>query len=775
MIDWILYLFSLHATIYNMHTEAPETEKSKTSHVALEIDIAAGERVEIVVESQPGTGELQILRSDQPADLQEIKPALTAANDKKDFWKHPTKTIKEKWKGWWEKAKQPVTLHPQILFAVGVILYLVIHFWGLTNFPIYFSCDEAVNPVLASNLVRDNFKSTDGELLPTFFRNGGQYCISTSVYTQLPVVLLFGKSVFDTRAAFALLSTLTVFWMGFALRDIFKNRLWWLAPYMIAILPAWFLLSRAAFEYSLQVTFFSGFIYYYLRYRKINPKAIFPAVICGALSFYSYTPGQIVMVSAGILLLLIDLPYHWQHKKTNWKAAILLLVVTLPLLRFISAHPDQYIDRLLMYKSFLISDITPWQKILQYGKSYVACLNPLYWFLPNQVDNPRYVMQGYAHLTWWLLPFVLVGLGVAIRYIRKVEMRVLIVALLAAPTGAAMVGLTVHRALVILIPVVFFAFIPLQGVYSWLCKRRYIREGMVSFFLVVAFTAGAITMTVDSIRNGSTWYNDYGMSGLQYGAQQVYRAAENYQAKHPDKTIFISPNWTFQSEVVREFFTQNPQVKMGGVDSVLEQFDPGLNKKVFVLLPDELKKVRDSGLFSQVIEDMEIPYPNGSQGFTFVRLIYRNDIEDVYNEKWIELTKPVESNLEWNGIPVIVKHSALDMGPVENILDGNRSTLIKSKGINPLVLEFEFSKPIQASSLIFSVGSEQVKFTIGIQREIDDTVIEYVQEAGEVEGYKDVTVDLGRKMEFQVLKVEMLDSLATETMPVHLWEMQIIP
>jgi len=758
-----------------MQEDIPKTGELEKNHVKLEIDIATGERVEIVVESLPGTGELRVLRSDQLSDKKEEKPSLKAVHGKEDFWKHPIETIKKKWKFWWEKAKQPVTLRPQILFAVGVILYLVIHFWGLTEFPIYFSCDEAVNPVLASNLVRDNFKSTDGELLPTFFRNGGQYCISTSVYTQLPVVLLFGKSVFATRATFALLSTLTVFWVGFTLRDIFRNRLWWLAPYVIAVLPAWFLLSRAAFEYSLQVTFFSGFLYYYLRYRKINPNAILPAIICGALSFYSYTPGQIVMVTAGVLILLIDLPYHWQQRKTNWKAAILLLVFVLPLVRFISAHPDQYIDRLLMYKSFLVSEMTPWQKILQYMKGYVAGLNPLYWFLPSQVDNPRYVMKGYAYLNWWLLPFVLVGLGIAIRHIRKAEMRILLIALLAAPTGAAMVGLTVHRALVILVPVVFFAFIPFQKVYSWLCKRRYIREGMVSFFLAVSFAAGASTMTVDALRNGPTWYEDYGMSGLQYGAQQVFRAAEDYQAKHPDMTIFISPNWTFQSEVVREFFTQNPQVKMGGVDSILEQYDPGLDKKAFVLLPDELKKVRDSGLFSQVIEDMEIPYPNGSQGFTFVRLVYRDNIEDVYNEKWIELTKPVESNLEWNGIPVIVKHSALDMGPIENIFDGNRGTLIKSKGINPLVLEFKFSEPIQASSLIFSVGSEQVKFTIGIQREIDDTVIEYVQEAGEVEGYKNVTVDLGRKMEFQVLKVEMLDTLATETMPVHLWEMQILP
>ncbi|MEN6435480.1 MAG: hypothetical protein ABFD58_06650 [Anaerolineaceae bacterium] len=758
-----------------MQEDSPETQRPETSHVTVEIDIAAGERVEIVVENQPGTGELKVFRSDQPG-IEKTFPSLVSVKPElKEFWGNPFTAIKKHTKSWWEHAKQPVTLRPQILFAVGVILYLVVHFWGLTKFPIYFSCDEAVNPVLASNLVRDDLKSYDGELLPTFFRNGGQYCISTSVYAQLPVVLLFGKSVFATRAAFALISTLTAFWVGFALRDIFKNRLWWLAPYVLTIIPAWFLLSRAAFEYSLQVTFFSGFLYYYLCYRKTDPRAIYPAIVCGALSFYSYTPGQIIMVVAGVLMLLTDLPYHWQQRKTIWKAAILLLLVALPLVRFISVHPDQYIDRLLMYKSYLVSDLTPWQKLLQYMRNYAAGLNPLYWFLPNQMDNPRYVMQGYAHLTWWMLPFVLVGLGIAIRFIRKAEMRILLIALLAAPTGAAMIGLTVHRALAIMVPIVLLAFIPFQYIYSWLCKKRNIREGMVSFFLAVAFTTGAIIMTVDAIRNGPTWFDNYGISGMQYGAQQVYQAAEKYQAMYPDKTIFITPNWTFQSEVVREFFTQNSKVKMGGVDSVLEQFDPDLNKKVFVLLPDELQKVRDSGLFSQVIEDLEIPYPNGNQGFTFIRLQYRDDIENIYNEKRQELTKPVEGSVVWHGVPATVRYSALDMGPIENIFDGDKSTLIKSKGINPLELAFEFSQPVQASNLIFSVGSEQVKFTVDIQQEIGDTVIEYVQEAGEVEGYKDVTLDLGKKMEIRVLKIQIQDTLSTETMPVHLWELQILP
>ncbi len=192
--------------------------QTETNHVTLDVDIAAGERVEIVIESLPGTGELRVIRSDQAAA---VTSDDALADSKDSAGEFPAGRFQKKWKRLIQQVGKPITLQPNILFLVGIILYLVIHLWGLDKFPIYFSCDEAVNPVLANYLVRENFKSGDGELLPTFFKNGGQYCLSTSVYMQLPTALLFGISVVTTRATFAIISVLTAFWIGFALRDIF--------------------------------------------------------------------------------------------------------------------------------------------------------------------------------------------------------------------------------------------------------------------------------------------------------------------------------------------------------------------------------------------------------------------------------------------------------------------------------------------------------------------------------------------------------------------------
>ena len=97
---------------------------------------------------------------------------------------------------------------PAVLFGMALSVYLLVRVIGLSSFPIYFSCDEAVNPVVASDFLANNLRDNYGEFLPTFFKNGGQYCISTSVYLQVLPTLLFGKSVFVDRLMVALVSLL---------------------------------------------------------------------------------------------------------------------------------------------------------------------------------------------------------------------------------------------------------------------------------------------------------------------------------------------------------------------------------------------------------------------------------------------------------------------------------------------------------------------------------------------------------------------------------------
>ncbi len=64
--------------------------------------------------------------------------------------------------------KQPDTL----LFALALLIYAATRLIRLPDFPIYFFSDEAIQSVLASDLIGDKFRdSSNGMLLPPYFKN----------------------------------------------------------------------------------------------------------------------------------------------------------------------------------------------------------------------------------------------------------------------------------------------------------------------------------------------------------------------------------------------------------------------------------------------------------------------------------------------------------------------------------------------------------------------------------------------------------------------------
>ena len=123
------------------------------------------------------------------------------------------------------KPKRKINLETW-LFGTAVVIYLLTRLIGLPNFPIFFFTDEAVQSVTASDFVNNGFKNSAGVLLPTYFENGSQYNLGTSVYLQIIPNLLFGKSVWVTRGTAALATLLAAFGLGLILRDIFKVRNW---------------------------------------------------------------------------------------------------------------------------------------------------------------------------------------------------------------------------------------------------------------------------------------------------------------------------------------------------------------------------------------------------------------------------------------------------------------------------------------------------------------------------------------------------------------------
>ena len=180
--------------------------------------------------------------------------------------------------------------------------------------------------------------------------------------------------------------------------------------------PAWFLHSRTAFEHTLWVSFFAWFLYFYMRYRTDQPKHLIPAVGFAALSFYSYNGGQAGIVIMGLLLLIVDWRYHRQQRRVMLIAAGVAIACALPYLRFQITHGAEVSAHLQLLGSYWVQDLPLGEKLSRAVQEYVYGLWPDYWFTPdNPRDLIRHQLKGYGNLLWVTLPFIVLGLILAVK------------------------------------------------------------------------------------------------------------------------------------------------------------------------------------------------------------------------------------------------------------------------------------------------------------------------------------------------------------------------
>ena len=140
----------------------------------------------------------------------------------------------------------------------------------------------------------------------------------------------------------------------------FAPRSFWLTPLVMAILPGWFLHSRTGFETALATSYYALFVMAYLLYRQGRPRWILAALALGAAAAYSYANAQLLMVGTGLLLLLVDLPFHLEqlrrHRREMLIAVALVPILLAPYVRFRLLHPDATANQLKGLQSYWLAD-----------------------------------------------------------------------------------------------------------------------------------------------------------------------------------------------------------------------------------------------------------------------------------------------------------------------------------------------------------------------------------------------------------------------------------
>jgi hypothetical protein len=107
-------------------------------------------------------------------------------------------------------------------------------------------------------------------------------------------------------------------------------------------------------------------------------------------------------------------------------------------------------------------------KIARYFSEFAVGLSPWYWYIPNERDLPRHLMKDYGNIMLATLPFALLGVAQALRNLRQPAYRAILIALLISPAAAALVQVSITRALVFVVPAAVLTAMGLEQVLAWL-------------------------------------------------------------------------------------------------------------------------------------------------------------------------------------------------------------------------------------------------------------------------------------------------------------------
>ncbi|HLC04431.1 MAG TPA: glycosyltransferase family 39 protein [Anaerolineales bacterium] len=583
----------------------------------------------------------------------------------------------------------------------------------LPDFPIYFFTDEAAQTVLADEFLQNGLRDASGELFPTYFLNTENLNLGLSVYAQVVTVLLFGRSIWATRATAALLALSGTVAIAVILRVGFRLRRAWLGPLFLAVTPAWFLHSRTAFETGLYADMFAWFLAAYLMYRSGRPGWLPAAVLFAGLAFYSYNAGQPGLLLAGLLLLAADARHLGRLPRRLLLPALLLLVLlSLPYLRFLTDHPGESRQRLGLLDSYLVRpDLAPLEKAARLLGEYARGLNPAYWYAPdNGVDLIRHRMKGYGNILWPTLPLAAVGLAACLRRFRDPAHRAVLVALLTAPAGAALVGVQVTRVLVLVVPAAVLTALGAAALLDWAGRRLgEVRTSLAAFALLAC--AGG-WMLRDALVNGPTWYSDYGLDGLQYGAPQVFEAAGGYLDRHPGRPVWVFPSWINGPDMLRRFFVPDePSLQLLELEPFLGEWSDGLEDALLILTRQDYQRALDSEMVVLAGTESVLPLPDGTPGFYLVRMDYSSQGEAIFAAQREARGRMVTEEIRLEGRAVMTRHSPFAAGILLDLFDGNPATQVLTAGANPLRIELDFGAPLPITGLALTAEMDDLRLT----------------------------------------------------------------
>jgi len=682
------------------------------------------------------------------------------------------KQLFERIKAWWRQFSARPN-YSAYLMAAALVVYLMLRLIRLSDFPIFFFTDEAIHTMLADSLLKNGFSSADGEFLPTFFKSGETLNAGFPVYMHLLPVLLGVRSVLATRLVSVITTLLAAAGLGMIYSRVHSPRRGWLAVLILSIVPAWFYHSRTAFETVIAVSFYTLFLLGYIEYRDGNLRWLYAAITGAALAFYSYSPARVVVAFTAFIMLISDFKYHWNNRKNLWKPLLFFVVITLPYFRYVYLHPVENQHHLELLRSYWVRNEPLSWKIWQLFTTYVQGLNPYYWFFPNSIDLERHIMRGMGHLGWYFLPFFIGGVVIGIKNWKNSGYRLMLFSLLAAPSGAAVAEIGITRAQFMVIPAAFFITIGIEYSIEWLKKRiKTTRAIETPVFLLLALVNFLFLDNV--LTHGPTWFDDYGLNGLQYGARQVFGRIKEIRQTNPTVPIVLTPEWANGTDTLSNFFLEGlPPIELAGYKAYIDELKDFNEKTIFIMTPDDLTNIISSGKFEPLKIVDVIFYPNGKPGFYFAHMKYNQSARLAFNQDMEKRDDLQGASFTLHDEVVSMASSILDMGNLPQLFDNDPATLIRTKEANPLVIELVFSQPKVIHDISVRIGGSPTEVAAYVLPQGSTTPYASSVTVGSSTEVRRINVPIRQDKPVTQIRLEIRSILDSTPSHVHLWDLEL--
>jgi hypothetical protein len=337
-----------------------------------------------------------------------------------------------------------------------------------------------------------------------------------------------------------------------------------------------------------------------------------------------------------------------------------------------------------------------------------------------------------------------------------------------------LVGVGITRILVFVIPVAILSTLGIEFILEKL-KRKAPTNAMAWLLFSILLLLNSYLLW-DSVINGPTWYQDYGIGGMQYGSQQVFGKAKALLDEDPDRTVYISSTWANGTDILMRFFIPDgSNAFIGNADGFLDHEMPLNDDTIFILTAEEFQRLNESPKVTNIEVMDTIEYPDERVGFFVTRFDYSPEAQHLFAQEQAERTIPRQGNIIWEDQRLQIRYPYLDMGGLQHMFDNDLFTLARVYSDNPAVFTIDFEKPTSLDGIRVTTGSMDLQVTANVHTQNSPDPLHFEEKFEDLPDDPTVSLMFGETVDgILEIRLEILSLIEGDPFKIHIREIGFI-